>query len=146
MCALCTHTHTHTDLMCLCVFSLAQQKVLVLLFMLLLSQLACDAHSVSECCQQPSRSCRLYVLLCRSGSKPPEGPLTRDAAAGIPTLGKHMEDEERFQSRLHQLLHGSRNQAAGILTMGKRTEEAAGEPFMDWTSSISVPARLTATW
>lgn len=129
--------HHHRSL---CVFSLAQQKVLVLLFMLLLSQLACDAHSLSDCCQQPSRSCRLYVLLCRSGSKPPGGPLTGDAAAGILTLGKRKEDEERFQSRLHLLLHGSRNQAAGILTMGKRTEEAAGEQLVDWTpSTASLP-------
>lgn len=127
----------HTDEMCERVFSLVQQKVPVLLFMLLLSQLACDAHSMSECCRQPSRSCRLYVLLCRSGSKPLGRPLTGDAAAGILTLGKRMEDEERFQSRLHQLLHGSRNQAAGILTMGKRTEEAAGEPFLDRTPSTT---------
>ena len=100
--------------------------------MLLLSQLACDAHSVSECCKQPSRSCRLYVLLCRSGSKVLGGPLTEDASAGILTLGKRNEDEHRLQSRLHQLLQGSRNQAAGILTMGKRTEERAGEQYMDW--------------
>lgn len=124
-------------MVCLCVFSLVQQKVLVLLFMLLLSQLACDAHSVSECCRQPSRSCQLYMLLCRSGGKPPGGPLTGDAAAGILTLGKRKEEEERFQSRLHQLLHGSRNLAAGILTMGKRTEEPAGEPLVDWTSSTT---------
>uniref|UniRef100_A0A673BHF7 Hypocretin neuropeptide precursor n=1 Tax=Sphaeramia orbicularis TaxID=375764 RepID=A0A673BHF7_9TELE len=58
------------------------------------------------CCSQPSR-----------------GTLTGDAAAGILTLGKRLEDEHRLQSRLHQLLHGSKNQAAGILTMGKRTEE-----------------------
>lgn len=117
--------------------SLVQQKVSVLLFMLLLSQLACDAHSVSECCRQPSRSCRLYVLLCRPGIAPPGGALTGDAAAGILTLGKRKEEEERFQSRLHQLLHGSRSQAAGILTMGKRAEEVAGEPFVDWTSSTA---------
>ncbi|XP_070778547.1 hypocretin neuropeptide precursor [Enoplosus armatus] len=110
----------------------SNRKVLVLVLMLLLSQLACDAHSVSECCRQPSRSCRLYVLLCRSGSKTLGGPLTGDAAAGILTLGKRKEDEDRLQSRLHQLLHGSRNQAAGILTMGKRTEERAGKPYMDW--------------
>ncbi|XP_042248594.1 orexin [Thunnus maccoyii] len=106
------------------------RKVLVLVLMLLLSQLACDAHSVSACCRQPS--CRLYVLLCRSGSKVLGGPLTDDASAGILTLGKRKEDEHRLQSRLHQLLQGSRNQAAGILTMGKRTEERAGEQYMDW--------------
>nr|XP_046270355.1 orexin [Scatophagus argus] len=109
---------------------MTKRKVLVLVLMLLLSQLACDAHSVSECCRQPSRSCRLYVLLCRSGSKTLGGSLTGDAAAGILTLGKR--DEDRLQSRLHQLLHGSRNQAAGILTMGKRTEEKAGEQYVDW--------------
>lgn len=125
--------------MCSCISSFgykliffAQQKVLVLVLMLLLSQLACDAHRVSECCTQPSRSCRLYVLLCRSNSKYLGGPLTGDAAAGILTLGKRKEDEDRLQSRLHQLLHGSRNQAAGILTMGKRTEERAGEQYKDW--------------
>ncbi len=112
--------------------SFAQQKVLVLVLMLLLSQLTCDAHSVSECCRQPARSCRLYVLLCRPGSKTLGGPLTGDAAAGILTLGKRKEDEDRLQSRLHQLLHGSRNQAAGILTMGKRTEEKDAEQYMDW--------------
>uniref|UniRef100_A0A673BIW3 Hypocretin neuropeptide precursor n=1 Tax=Sphaeramia orbicularis TaxID=375764 RepID=A0A673BIW3_9TELE len=67
------------------------------------------ANSVLQmrgCCSQPSR-----------------GTLTGDAAAGILTLGKRLEDEHRLQSRLHQLLHGSKNQAAGILTMGKRTEE-----------------------
>ncbi|XP_070704335.1 hypocretin neuropeptide precursor [Pempheris klunzingeri] len=110
----------------------SNKKVLVLGLMLLLSQLACDAHSMSECCSQPSRSCRLYVLLCRPGSKYLGGPLTGDAAAGILTLGKRTEDGDRLQSRLHQLLHGSRNQAAGILTMGKRTEESAGEQYMDW--------------
>lgn len=112
--------------------SFTQQKVLVLVLMLLLSQLTCDAHSMSECCRQPSRSCRLYVLLCRSGGKALGGPLTGDAAAGILTLGKRREDEYRLHSRLHQLLQGSRNQAAGILTMGKRTEERAGEQYMDW--------------
>ncbi|TWW70226.1 hypothetical protein D4764_18G0010320 [Takifugu flavidus] len=116
-----------------------RQKVPVLLFLLLLSQLACDAHSVSECCRQPPHSCRLYVLLCRSGGMTLGGPLTGDAAAGILTLGKRKEEGGRFQSRLHQLLHGSRSQAAGILTMGKRTEEEAGEPFMDWTSSTTSP-------
>ncbi|CAK6961262.1 orexin [Scomber scombrus] len=119
------------------------RKVLVLVLILLLSQLACDAHSVSQCCKGPSHSCRLYVLLCRSGSKQLGGPLTGDASAGILTLGKRTEDEHRLQSRLHQLLQGSRNQAAGILTMGKRTEERAGEQYMDWMaqsgSTITTP-------
>ncbi|XP_037647448.1 orexin [Sebastes umbrosus] len=110
----------------------SNRKVLVLVLMLLLSQLACDAHSMSDCCRQPARSCRLYVLLCRSGSQNFGGTLTGDAAAGILTLGKRGEDEHSLQSRLHQLLQGSRNQAAGILTMGKRTEERAGEQYMDW--------------
>ncbi|XP_041813613.1 orexin [Chelmon rostratus] len=110
----------------------SNRKVPLLVLMLLLSQLACDAHSVSECCRRPSRSCRLYVLLCRSGTGTSGGPLTGDAAAGILTLGKRKEYDDRLQSRLHQLLHGSRNQAAGILTMGKRTEEKAGEQYMDW--------------
>ncbi|XP_030263301.1 hypocretin neuropeptide precursor [Sparus aurata] len=111
----------------------SNRKVLVLVLMLLLSQLACDAHSMSECCRQPARSCRLYVLLCRSGSRTSGGPLTGDAAAGILTLGKRRDEEDRLQSRLHQLLHGS-NQAAGILTMGKRTEERAAQQYMDWMS------------
>ncbi|KAL7379042.1 hypothetical protein ABVT39_022487 [Epinephelus coioides] len=110
---------------------MSNRKVLVLVLMLLLSQLACDAHSVSECCRQPPRNCRLHVLLCRSGSKNLGGTLTGDAAAGILTLGKRREDD-RLQSRLHQLLQGSRNQAAGILTMGKRTEEMGREQYIDW--------------
>uniref|UniRef100_A0A3Q3MZK7 Hypocretin neuropeptide precursor n=2 Tax=Mastacembelus armatus TaxID=205130 RepID=A0A3Q3MZK7_9TELE len=114
----------------------SNRKVLVLILMMLLSQLTCDAHNVSECCGQPSRSCRLYVLLCRSGSKILGGPLTGDAAAGILTMGKRREGEHHLQSRLHQLLQGSRNQAAGILTMGKRTEERARERYMDWVSHI----------
>ncbi|XP_070837580.1 hypocretin neuropeptide precursor [Chaetodon trifascialis] len=121
----------------------SNRKVLLLVLMLLLSQLACDAHSMSECCRQPSRSCRLYVLLCRSGGKTLGGPLRGDAAAGILTLGKRKEYEDRLQSRLHQLLHGSKNQAAGILTMGKRTEESTGEQYMDWMaqsgSTITTP-------
>uniref|UniRef100_A0A673BIX9 Hypocretin neuropeptide precursor n=1 Tax=Sphaeramia orbicularis TaxID=375764 RepID=A0A673BIX9_9TELE len=52
------------------------------------------------CCSQPSR-----------------GTLTGDAAAGILTLGKRLEDEHRLQSRLHQLLHGSKNQAESDWTM-----------------------------
>ncbi|XP_019950023.1 hypocretin neuropeptide precursor [Paralichthys olivaceus] len=110
----------------------SNRKVLVLVLMLLLSQLTCDAHSMSECCRQPSRSCRLYVLLCRSGSSTTGGSHTGDAAAGILTLGKRKEDEHRLHSRLHHLLQVSRNQAAGILTMGKRTEERAAELYMDW--------------
>ncbi|XP_072224977.1 hypocretin neuropeptide precursor [Leuresthes tenuis] len=110
----------------------ANRKALVLVLMLLLSQLDCDAQSVSECCKQPSRSCRLYVLLCRTGNKSMGGTHTGDASAGILTLGKRDEDEHRLQSRLHQLLHGSRNQAAGILTMGKRTNKRAGEQYMEW--------------
>ncbi|KAK5855943.1 hypothetical protein PBY51_007572 [Eleginops maclovinus] len=110
----------------------SNRKVLVLVVMLLLSQLACEAHSISECCRQPARSCRLHMLLCRPGTNNFGGPLTGDASAGILTLGKRREDGDRLQSRLHQLLQDSRNQAAGILTMGKRTEERAGEQFMDW--------------
>ncbi|XP_026206643.1 orexin isoform X2 [Anabas testudineus] len=110
----------------------SNKKVLVLVLILLLSQLTCGAHNMSECCRQPSRSCRLYVLLCRSGTMGNGGSLTGDAAAGILTLGKRKEDEHRLESRLHQLLQGSRNQAAGILTMGKRTEERVREPYMDW--------------
>ncbi|XP_076000453.1 hypocretin neuropeptide precursor [Genypterus blacodes] len=110
----------------------SNRKHLVLLLMLMLSHLACDAHSVSECCRQSSRSCRLYVLLCRSGNGTLGGALSRDAAAGILTLGKRNDEEHRLQSRLNQLLQGSRNKAAGILTMGKRMEELAGETFVDW--------------
>ncbi|KAG7243517.1 hypothetical protein INR49_011073 [Caranx melampygus] len=124
----------------------SNRKVLVLILMMLLSHLTCDAHSVSECCRQPSRSCRLYVLLCRPSGKALGGPLTGDAAAGILTLGKRKEDEQRLHSRLYQLLQGSRNQAAGILTMGKRTEERGGEQYMDWLaqagSTITTPLPL----
>lgn len=109
-----------------------RQKALLLLVMLLVSPAACDPHSVAECCRQPSRSCPLYVLFCRSGSKSFGGARSGDAAAGILTLGKRNEEEHRLQSRLQQLLHGPKNQAAGILTMGKRTEEMAGEEYMKW--------------
>nr|BBO15488.1 orexin [Pseudopleuronectes yokohamae] len=123
--------------------SLTQQKVLVLVLLLLLSQLTCDAHSMSDCCRQPSRSCRLYALLCRAGSKTVGGTLSGDAAAGILTLGKRKEEDHRLHSRLHHLLQVSRNQAAGILTVGKRTEERAGETYMDWMarsgSTITAP-------
>lgn len=129
-----SHVDMQTPVLVYKLISFAQQKALVLVFMVLLSQLACDAHSLTECCRQPSRSCRLYVLLCRSGSKTSGAQVTGDAAAGILTLGKRKEDEDRLQSRLHQLLHGSRNQAAGILTMGKRTGERAGEQYMAWMS------------
>ncbi|CAG5898028.1 unnamed protein product [Menidia menidia] len=108
------------------------RKAMVLGFMLLLSRLDCDAQSVSECCRQPARSCRLQVLLCRTGHQGPGGTHTGDASAGILTLGKRNEDEQRLESRLHQLLHGSRNQAAGILTMGRRSGGGAGEPYVDW--------------
>ncbi|KAF7668739.1 hypothetical protein LDENG_00290880 [Lucifuga dentata] len=111
--------------------------------MLLLSHLACDAHSMSKCCSQPSHSCRLSVLLCRSGGNTQGGALSRDASAGILTLGKRKGGEHRLQSRLHQLLQVSRDKAAGILTMGKRTEEVAGEKFLDWMAqsgtSITTP-------
>nr|XP_020462959.1 orexin isoform X2 [Monopterus albus] len=112
----------------------SSRKVLVLVLVLLLSHLTCNAHNISKCCTQPSRSCRLHVLLCRSGSKNSGGPLTEDAATGILTLGKRREGEHRLQSRLYQLLQSSRNQAEGILTLGKRTEERAGEQYMDWIS------------
>ncbi|XP_071401476.1 hypocretin neuropeptide precursor [Centroberyx affinis] len=113
---------------------MSNRKLLLLVLMLLVSHLACDAHSVSECCRQ-SRSCRLYVLLCRSGPGASGGPFTGDAAAGILTLGKRKGEEHRFQSRLHQMLQGSKNQAAGILTMGKRTAEGAGEQYMSWSGA-----------
>ncbi|XP_041633636.1 orexin [Cheilinus undulatus] len=120
----------------------SNRKVLLLVWMLLLSQLCCDAHSMSECCRQPSPSCRLHVLLCRSGSKAFGGALTGDAAAGILTLGKRKEDVDRLQNRLTHLLHVSRNPAAGILTMGKRTEERSAE-YADWVAqsgiSITMP-------
>ncbi|XP_029997733.1 hypocretin neuropeptide precursor [Sphaeramia orbicularis] len=125
-----SHKWFLTDLQKAAGMDSSNRKALALLLMLLLSHVACDAHTVAECCSQPSRSCRLYVLLCRSGNR---GTLTGDAAAGILTLGKRLEDEHRLQSRLHQLLHGSKNQAAGILTMGKRTEEGVGEQESDWT-------------
>ncbi|XP_065821042.1 orexin isoform X1 [Labrus bergylta] len=115
-----------------------RQKVLLLVWMLLLSELTCDAHSMSECCRQPSQSCRLYVLLCRSGSKTFGGALTGDASAGILTLGKRKEDVDRLQSRLANLLQVSRNPAAGILTMGKRTEERSAD-YTDWMAQSGIP-------
>uniref|UniRef100_A0A8C5DBN3 Hypocretin neuropeptide precursor n=1 Tax=Gouania willdenowi TaxID=441366 RepID=A0A8C5DBN3_GOUWI len=107
-------------------------KPLVLVLMLLLSQLACDAHDVSQCCRQTSRSCRLHMLLCRSSITTMDGARPGDASAGILTLGKRGEDELQYQSRLYHLLHGSRNQAAGILTMGKRTGARMDKDYMDW--------------
>ncbi|XP_034567723.1 orexin isoform X2 [Notolabrus celidotus] len=115
----------------------SNRKILLLVLMLLLSQLACDAHSMSECCRQPYPSCRLYVLLCRSGSKTLGEALTSDAAAGILTLGKRKEDDTRLQSRLAHLLHVSRNPAAGILTMGKRTDGRSSE-YTDWMAQSGV--------
>ncbi|XP_023205303.1 orexin isoform X1 [Xiphophorus maculatus] len=99
------------------------RKTVVFMLILLLAQLGCSTQSVSECCRQPAQSCRLQVLLCRSGKKSIGGTIAGDAAAGILTLGKRNEDELHLQSRLHQLLHGRKNQAAGILTMGKRTAQ-----------------------
>ncbi|XP_020488329.1 orexin isoform X2 [Labrus bergylta] len=116
----------------------SNRKVLLLVWMLLLSELTCDAHSMSECCRQPSQSCRLYVLLCRSGSKTFGGALTGDASAGILTLGKRKEDVDRLQSRLANLLQVSRNPAAGILTMGKRTEERSAD-YTDWMAQSGIP-------
>ncbi|XP_068191920.1 hypocretin neuropeptide precursor [Antennarius striatus] len=115
----------------------SEKKLLALMAMLLLlSPVACEAQTVSECCRQSPHSCRLYVLLCHSDSKTPGGaPLTGDAAAGILTLGKRREEEERLQSKLHLLLNGSRNQAAGILTMGKR----AGERYVEWMGRTRSP-------
>ncbi|XP_013878591.1 hypocretin neuropeptide precursor [Austrofundulus limnaeus] len=121
-------TWDHTNIQRAAGMDASQRKVLVFVLLLLLSQLDCDAQTVSECCRQPPRSCRLHALLCRSGSRSTGGTAVEDAAAGILTLGKRNEEEFRLQSRLHQLLHGSRNQAAGILTMGRRTAETAGEP------------------
>ncbi|XP_055752712.1 hypocretin neuropeptide precursor-like [Salvelinus fontinalis] len=123
------------------------KKLKVLLLLLLVSHLACDAQEVANSCRQKSHSCRLYVLLCRSGNGTgtgTRGPLTDDAAAGILTLSKRKEtDERRFQSRLSQLLHGSRNQAAGILTMGKRTEDTA-EPLMRLFPILETDLTITA--
>ncbi|KAG7505377.1 orexin [Solea senegalensis] len=122
------------------------RKLLVLVLMSLASHLTCEAHSVSECCRQPSRSCRLYVLLCRSGTNALGGTLAGDAAAGILTLGKRGEEDHRLHSRLNHLLQVSRNQAAGILTMGKRMEEKVGEQYMDWVArsgaTITTPLPL----
>ncbi|XP_061905983.1 orexin isoform X1 [Entelurus aequoreus] len=99
--------------------SSGKQKVLVVLLLLLLSQaVLCNVHSVSsECCKQPSRPCRLHLLLCRSGGA---AKVLADVSAGILTLGKRTLDEPNFHSRLQQLLHESRDRAAGILTMGRR--------------------------
>lgn len=117
------------------------------MLLLLVSPLACDAHRVSQCCSllppPPQRSCRLYVLLCRHGSQA-AAPGGSDAAAGILTLGKRGPpgEEQRLQSRLQQLLHGSRNQAAGILTVGRRTAEQqrlARRRRSDASSSTPLP-------
>ncbi|XP_077415920.1 hypocretin neuropeptide precursor isoform X2 [Vanacampus margaritifer] len=101
-------------------------SVVVLALVLLSHEAVCDAHSLSaECCRHPSRACRLHLLLCRSGGV---GREPADASAGILTLGKRTEDDGAFNSRLQQLLHGSRNHAAGILTMGRRAQTLWGPP------------------
>uniref|UniRef100_A0A3P8YRK2 Hypocretin neuropeptide precursor n=1 Tax=Esox lucius TaxID=8010 RepID=A0A3P8YRK2_ESOLU len=101
------------------------QKLKVILLLLLVSHLACDAEEIANCCSQKSHSCPLYALLCREGSGTgTRGRLPDDAAAGFLTVGKWKKNgERRFRSRLSQLLNGSQNPAAGILTMGKRTED-----------------------
>ncbi|XP_030649816.1 hypocretin neuropeptide precursor [Chanos chanos] len=104
------------------------KRLQVLLLITLLAHLTCDAEGVANCCTRKPGACRLFDLLCRDGYKNSTdmakqiGLLTNDASAGILTLGKRREGERRFQNRLQQLLHGSRNPAAGILTMGKRLE------------------------
>nr|AEZ56940.1 prepro-orexin [Silurus meridionalis] len=105
------------------------KKVLLLA---LLVQLTCDAEAMTtSCCARKPHQCTLYELLCRAGHRnltDPDGKLGRlssDAAAGILTLGKRKAPETRYQDRLQQFLHSSRNQAAGILTMGKRVAESS---------------------
>ncbi|XP_077370334.1 hypocretin neuropeptide precursor [Festucalex cinctus] len=117
-------------------------SVVVLALVLLFHEAGCDAHSLSgdQCCRQPTRACRLHLLLCRSGgvdSRP------ADVSAGILTLGKRMEDDGAFNSRLQQLLHGSRNQAAGILTMGRRAKTLWGPPSDATPSPDEAGADLT---
>ena len=117
---------------------LRPQKLKLLFLVLLVSHLACDAQDISACCRQNHRTCRLYVLVCRPGSGGARGDLGGDAAAGILTLGKRNGEDQRFQSRLNQLLHGSRNQAAGILTMGKRTTEYFRMPVSATVTSAAL--------
>ncbi|CAL8273226.1 unnamed protein product [Lota lota] len=108
-----------------------RQRRQVLVLVLLVSHALCDDHSVSESCcsREPSRACRLYVLLlCGPGGSAGQAlsgkSLGEDASAGILTLGKREAEEQQYHSLLHQLLRsGARNRAAGILTMGKRSEE-----------------------
>ncbi|XP_043091465.1 orexin [Puntigrus tetrazona] len=110
------------------------KRALLLLFMALLAHLTRDAEGVATCCTSPSRSCKLYEILCRAGRRNDTsvarhiGRFNNDAAVGILTLGKRKVGERRVQDRLQQLLHGSRNQAAGILTMGKRLADGARPP------------------
>uniref|UniRef100_A0AAY4CWN7 Hypocretin neuropeptide precursor n=1 Tax=Denticeps clupeoides TaxID=299321 RepID=A0AAY4CWN7_9TELE len=90
---------------------LVPQRLHVLLVLLLLARLPCDAGDTGGCCWRDSRTCSLRELLCRSG----KGGGFLGSAAGILTLGKR-----RARSRLQQILQASRNPAAGILTMGRR--------------------------
>ncbi|XP_057716672.1 orexin [Corythoichthys intestinalis] len=101
-------------------------SVLLLVLVLLSHEVRCDTKTVSsECCRQPTRTCRLHLLLCRPGGVA-DG--LADASAGILTLGKRTEDEGAFNNRLQRLLHGSRNHATGILTMGRRAQAPWGPP------------------
>ncbi|KAG7334789.1 hypothetical protein KOW79_001385 [Hemibagrus wyckioides] len=104
------------------------KKLQLVLFLALITQFTCDAEAMTSCCTRKPHPCSLYELLCRAGHRnltDPDGKLGRlssDAAAGILTLGKRKTTETRYQDRLQQFLHSSRNQAAGILTMGKRLD------------------------
>ncbi|XP_062841088.1 orexin [Trichomycterus rosablanca] len=106
-----------------------QQKLQILLSLVLLAHLICDTEAGSSCCARKPRPCTLYELLCRAGqgndtgSAGKTGRITSDASAGILTMGKRKENDSRYHDRLQQLLQSSRNQAKGILTVGKRTED-----------------------
>lgn len=108
-------------------FPSPEQKLQLMLFLALVTQLTCDTEAMTSCCARKSHPCALYELLCRVGHRNLTdldgklGRLSSDASAGILTLGKRKATDNRYQDRLQHLLHSSRNQAAGILTMGKRS-------------------------
>ncbi|KAG7459693.1 hypothetical protein MATL_G00213360 [Megalops atlanticus] len=89
---------------------------------LLLLRLAHGVQSMPGCCLYRACPCPPGVPPCCAGAS------YEGTTLSILTLAKRKIGERRLQSRLLQLLHGSRDQAAGILTVGRRAEASAARP------------------